>query len=198
MTDLNDYANRTPGAASAAGVGGGKPGTCASCSAGTTSARDDDDCYDYQRIPLFEPIPAVESPSEEGRDFAIKVDHRGDWFRPKTMFLEARNADGSINHFAYVRAYNIDEDRQDCISSSNPRGIPVHVYSVQGGCCDGLKVCIRPFENKKERQFLTIHVRVFGGEAGVLQGYIRGRCESCGYEKHCRVDKAQPEPTSPG
>ncbi len=194
MTDLNHYASRTPGAASAVGVGGEKPGTCASCGTGS----DRDDCYDYQRIPLFESIPADDSPPAEGRDFTIEVDHRGDWFWPKTMFLEARNSDGSVNHFAYVRAYQIDEDREDCISSTNPRGIPVHVYSVQGGCCDGLKVCIRPFENKKERQFLKIHVRVFGGSAGVIQGYMRGRCQSCGYEKHCRVDKAPPEPVKPG
>lgn len=203
MTDLNNYANRTPGAASSVGVGGEKPGTCASCNAGSTSMSDSDgDCYDFQRIPLFEPIPADESPPAEGRDFAIEVDHRGDWFWPKSMFLEARNVDGSVNHFAYVRAYQIDEDRQDCISSTNPRGIPVHVYSVQGGCCDGLRVCIRPFENKKEREFLKIHVRVFGGSAGVLQGYMRGRCQTCGYEKHCRVDKAEPakpaKPAKPG
>ncbi len=200
MTDLNDYANRTPGAAPAAGVGGGRPGTCASCNAGSTStsAREDDDCYDYQRIPLFEAIPAADPIPAKGRDFAIKVDHRGDWFWPKSLFLEARHDDGSVNHFAYVRAYQIDEDREDCISSSNPRGIPLHSFSVQGGCCDGLKVCIRPVENMKERQFLTIHVRVFGGSAGVVQGYVRGRCQSCGYEKHCRVDKAQPEPVQPG
>jgi len=200
MTDLNDYANRTPGAAPAAGVGGGKPGTCASCNAGSTStsAREDDDCYDYQRIPLFEPIPAAESPPAEGRDFVVKVDHRSDWFDPKSMFMEVRNLDGSINHFAYVRAYRVGEDREDCISSSTPRGVPVHVFSVQGGCCDGLKIPMRPFESRKENEYLDIHVRVFGGLAGVIQGYIRGRCRNCGYEKHCRGDRAQPEPVQPG
>lgn len=194
MAELNHYTSRTPGAASAAGVGGGpSENSCTECERRGASSGDDER-YDYQRIPLFEPIPATDPASREGRDFVITVDHRGDLFHPKAMFLEARNADGSVNYFAYVRAYEIDEDRQDCVSSSDPRGIPVHVYSMQGGCCDGLKVALRPFENKKERRTLKIHVRVFGAKAGVLQGYLRGRCVDCGYEKHCRGDRTTPPP----
>lgn len=191
MTELNDYANRSPGAASAVGVGGENTGTaCATC--GTRNgSHDDEDCYDYQRIGLFVEVPAADPIPSQGRDVVIEVDHRGDLFHAKSMFLEALNNDGSVNRFAYIRSYEIDEDRQDCISSSSPRGVPVHAYSVQGGCCDGLKVCITPFESKKERRCLKIHVRVYGGAAGVVQGYLRGRCEDCGYEKHCMVRKAK-------
>lgn len=185
MTDLSPYADRSPRSAAAndVAVGGEQSGACACKRGGKAS----DDCFEYQRIPLFTEIPAADPAPPEGRDLVIEVDHRGDYFHARSMILEARNADGSINHFAYIRAYEIDEDRQDCISGDTPRGIPVHMYSQQGGCCDGLAVCLRKFSNRKERKALKIHVRVFGGDAGVLQGYLRGRCEDCGYEKLCQV-----------
>ncbi len=197
MTDLSPYAKRAPRRAPspAVAVGGEKPGTCAACQTGGARSRyeeEEDDCY-YQRVPLFQEIPAADPASTEGRDFVIEVNHRGDLFLAKSMFLEAYNADGTINRFAYLRAFEIDEDRQDCISGETPRGVPVHVYSQQGGCCDGLRVCISEFANQKDRRSLKIHIRVFGGTAGVIQGYLRGRCRDCGYEKYCQTPMPRPE-----
>lgn len=189
MTDLNHYANRTPAAAPAAGVGGDNTSTtCTACRAGAAAAlEEDDDCFDFQRIELFGEFPAVEDPPAEGRDVIIEVDHRGDVFVPKAMFLEALRSDGSVHPFVYLRRIEIDEDKMDCISSKAKRGVPVNVYGARGPGCDGLKVCIPPFERKDERRVLKIHIRIFGGDAGVVQGYLRGRCEDCGYEKYCRV-----------
>lgn len=204
MTDLNPYVSRTPGAASAVGVGGGStttsptsttpsPTTCA-CNGRPASSYDEEDCRDFQRIDLFAEFPAVDDAPAGGRDVVIAVDHRGEVFKPKSMYLEARKANGSIHHFAYVRHFEINENKQDCISSRGARGIPVHCYSVRGGCCDGLNVCIHGIEAKDEKRALMIHIRVFGNEGGVIQGYLRGRCEDCGYEKFCEPRRACVEP----
>jgi len=195
MTDLNPYVSRTPGAASAVGVGGENTSTttCA-CNGRAASSYDEEDDLEFQRIELFVAFPAVDDAPPKGRDLVIEVDHRGDQFKPKSMFLEARKDDGSVHHFAYVRHFEINEDKQDCISSKGPRGIPVHSYSVPGGCCDGLKVAIRKIEAKGEKGALMIHIRVFGKEGGVVQGYLRGRCEDCGYEKYCKPETSTAEP----
>lgn len=169
------YASRGP--SKSAGVGG----SCDTCQSGSG-----DDCVDYQRIPVYQDVPAVDPVPAEGVDHEIEINHRGDWFKAHKLFLEARLADGSVNHFAYVRAFEIDEDRQDCISSDAPRGIPIAAYSGQGGCCDGLRVCLDKFANDSERKTLKIHVRVFGGAAQTIHGYLTGRCEDCGYEKLCQ------------
>lgn len=192
MTDINHYAQRTPGAGSTAAVGGGTPGTnCETCdNSRSMQAYVDDDCAEFQRIEVFGEYPAVENPPPEGRDIVIEVDHRGAVFEPKSMFLEALRLDGSMNPFVYLRRIEVDEDKMDCISRNAKRGVPVHVFSGKGQCCDGLKVCIPSFERKDEQRVLKLHIRVFGKDAGVVQGHLRGRCESCGYEKYCRVGSA--------
>lgn len=187
MTDLNHYANRTPGAASAVGVGGGTSGTmCEACESRSTQPSEDDDCSEFQRIEVFGEYPDVENAPTEGRDFVIEVDHRGAVFEPKSMYLESLRLDGSVNPFVYLRRIEVDEDKMDCISSSAKRGVPITDYSGKGQCCGGLKVCIPPFERKGEQRVLKLHIRVFGKDAGVVQGHMRGRCQSCGYEKYCR------------
>ena len=194
MTDINNYTQRTPGAGSTAAVGGGTPGTnCEACdnSRSMQSYADDDDCAEFQRIEVFGEYPAVEEAPANGRDIVIEVDHRGAVFEPKSMFLEALRLDGSMNPFVYLRRIEVDEDKMDCISSKAKRGVPVHVYSGRGQCCDGLKVCIPKFERKGEQRVLKLHIRVFGKDAGVVQGHLRGRCESCGYERYCRVGSAE-------
>jgi hypothetical protein len=204
MTDLNPYVSRTPGAASAVGVGGGStttsptsttpsPTTCA-CNGRPAPSYDAEDCREFQRIDLFAEFPAVDDAPAGGRDLTIEVDHRGDVFETKSMYLEARKVDGSVHHFAYVRHYEVNEHKLDCISSKGSRGIPVHCYSVPGGCCDGLRVCIGGIESKDEKRALTIHIRVFGKDGGVIQGYLRGRCENCGYEEFCEPRRACVEP----
>lgn len=148
---------------------------------------EEDDCVLFQRIELFAEFPAVEEAPAEGRDVVIKVDHRGDVFHAKSMYLEALRLDGSVLPFVYLRQIEIDDDKMDCISSKAKRGIPVHAYSGRGQCNNGQRVCIPPFERDDGRRVLKLRIRVFGRDGGVVQGFLRGRCESCGYEKYCRV-----------
>lgn len=181
------------------GVGG------ANCECnGTAAAGSHAEKCRSQRIPLRADVPAptvVGGAVTQVATINLEPDHDGDMFDPDTMFLTAEyiNEDGNLTDAeeVYVRFIKIGKQNYDCLAQDEPYGVQVLAHS-QSECCEGVPVCIPPFENKdRSKDTLTIEIvsnqtetlasGVVEGRAVRLRGYIKGSCRSCGYEKLCQV-----------
>lgn len=184
-----------------AGVGGG-----CDCS-DAASARHARKCRS-QRLPINVDVPAptvVANEVTQNATIQIEPDHDGDIFDPDTLFLTAEyvNEDGNLTDAQeiYVREIKIGRKNYDCLAQGEPLGIQVLAYS-QPECCEGLEVCIPPFENKdKAKDTLTIEIvnrqtetladTSVVGRVVRLRGYLKGSCTSCGYEAACPAPSAR-------
>ncbi|MCR9162848.1 MAG: hypothetical protein ACE37F_14110 [Nannocystaceae bacterium] len=155
-----------------------------------------------QRLPINRDVPA---PTVAGGEVTqatiieIEPDHDGDIFDPDTLFLTAEyvNEDGNLTDAQdiYVRQIKIGRKNFDCLSQDEELGVQVLAFS-QPECCEGLEVCIPPFENKDNAkdslkieivnaQTETLDDGNVVGRAVRLRGYLKGSCTSCGYEAAC-------------
>ena len=181
----------------------GLGGSCACNGQGAQQARHDNKCRS-QPIPLHLDIAAPTVAGGVVTQAALDEmvpDHDGDRFDPETMFLTAEyvNEDGNLTDSSecYVRFIKIGKKSFDCLGQDETRGVQVLAFS-QPNCCDGRELCVPAFGNKKsDKDSLTIEIvnhqtetladGTVVGRPVRLRGFIRGSCESCGYEAMCPV-----------